>query len=173
MREYEFEILFKIDSNEPIDDIVERLYEFGCDDALIGSGKKGVIGMAFNREAKTAKQAFESAIENTKKAIPTAVLMEAKPDFVGISEIAEAIGCSRQNVLKMFSSSEAPLPIHSGNVSLWHLSEALEWINKGKRAERYNIQQWKIDVAAIAREINFTIESMRIPTNTSFRKLLA
>ncbi|MCK9372365.1 MAG: hypothetical protein M0P91_04150 [Sulfuricurvum sp.] len=65
------------------------------------------------------------------------------------------------------------MPVHSGNTSLWHLSEALKWLNNGKRAERYNIPEWKIDVATIAKEINFTVEAMRIPTNTSIRQLLA
>ncbi len=107
------------------------------------------------------------------KAIPTASLTEAKPDFAGVSDIAETIGCSRQNVLKIFASTEAPMPIHSGDTSLWHLSEALKWLNDGKRAERYNIPEWKIDVATIAKEINFAVEAMRMPAHTSIRQLLA
>jgi predicted DNA-binding transcriptional regulator AlpA len=173
MREYEFELLFKVNSNEEMNDLIDRLYEAGCDDALIGSGKSGVIGLSFTREAASAAEAFESAIKDVKKAIPTASLMEAKPDFVGVSDIAETIGCSRQNVLKIFASTEAPMPIHSGNTSLWHLSEALKWLNEGKRAERYNIPEWKIDVATIAKEINFAVEAMHMPTHTSIRKLLA
>ena len=173
MREYEFELLFKINTNEDINDVIDRLYEAGCDDALIGSGKGGVIGLSFTREAASASEAFESAIKNVKKAIPTASLMEAKPDFAGVSDIAETIGCSRQNILKIFASTEAPMPVHSGNTSLWHLSEALLWLNDGKRAQRYNIPEWKIDVATIAKEINFTVEAMRMPTHTSIRQLLA
>jgi hypothetical protein len=53
------------------------------------------------------------------------------------------------------------------------LSEALKWLNEGKRAERYNIPEWKIDVATIAKEINFAVEAMHMPTHTSIRKLLA
>ena len=173
MREYEFELLFKVNSSEEMNDLIDRLYEAGCDDALIGSGKSGVIGLSFTREAASAAEAFESAIKDVKKAIPTASLMEAKPDFAGVTDIAETIGCSRQNVLKIFASTEAPMPIHSGNTSLWHLSEALKWLNDGKRAERYNIPEWKIDVATIAKEINFAVEAMRMPAQTSIRQLLA
>jgi predicted DNA-binding transcriptional regulator AlpA len=172
MCEYEFELLFKLNSNEDMNDIIDRLYEAGCDDALIGSGKSGVIGLSFTREAVSAAEAFESAIKDVKKAIPSASLMEAKPDYAGVSDIAETIGCSRQNILKIFASTEAPMPVHSGNTSLWHLSEALKWLNDGKRAERYNIPDWKIDVATIAKEINFTVEAMRMPSHTSIRQLL-
>ena len=173
MREYEFELLFKVNSSEEMNVLIDRLYEAGCDDALIGSGKSGVIGLSFTRESASAAEAFESAIKDVKKAIPTASLMEAKPDFAGVTDIAETIGCSRQNVLKIFASTEAPMPIHSGNTSLWHLSEALKWLNDGKRAERYNIPEWKIDVATIAKEINFAVEAMRIPAQTSIIQLLA
>lgn len=172
MREYEFELLFKVHSDENMNDLIDRLYEAGCDDALIGSGKGGVIGLSFTREAASAAKAFESAIKNVKQAIPTASLMEAKPDFAGVSDIADTIGCSRQNVLKIFASTEAPMPIHSGNTSLWHLSEALKWLSEGKRSDRYNIPDWKIDVATIAKEINFAVESMRMPTHTSMWKTL-
>lgn len=176
MFEYEFELLFKInDAHVEMDTLVERLYEAGCDDALIGSGKAGVIGFSFTREAKSAVQAFESAIMDIRKVIPTATLMEAKPDYAGVSDIAETIGCSRQNVLKIFTNAEAPAPIHSGTSSLWHLSEALHWLAGGKKGERYNIPEWKIDVAEIAKELNFTIEETRMTSqksSKSFRQLL-
>lgn len=96
MREYEFELLFKVNANEEMNDLVDRLYEAGCDDALIGSGRTGVIGLSFTREAVSAEEAFKSAIKDVKKAIPSALLIEAKPDYSGVSDIAETIGCSRQ-----------------------------------------------------------------------------
>jgi hypothetical protein len=75
MREYEFELLFKVNSSEEMNVLIDRLYEAGCDDALIGSGKSGVIGLSFTREAASAAEAFESAIKDVKKAIPTASLL--------------------------------------------------------------------------------------------------
>ncbi len=175
MQNFEFELLFKInnDSTE-IDILIDRLYEAGCDDALIGSGRAGIIGLIFTREAKNAEQAFVSAINDVKKAIPSAKLVEAKPDFAGVSDIAEIIGCSRQNILKIFTNAEAPLPVHSGGQSYWHLSDALTWLNEGKRKERYNIPSWQIDIAETAKEINFVIEESRISAqkSSSFRNLL-
>ncbi len=173
MREYEFELLFKINTNEAMNDLIEKLYEAGCDDALIGSGRKGMIGLSFTREATNAVEAFESAIKDVKKAIPSASLVEAKPDFAGVSDIADTIGCSRQNVLKLFASNEAPIPVYSGNASLWHLSEALQWLNEGNKAKRYNIPEWKIDVATTAKEINFAVEASRTQAHLSIRQLFA
>lgn len=51
--------------------------------------------------------------------------------------------------------------LYSGNASLWHLSEALQWLNEGNSAKRYNIPEWKIDVATTAKEINFAVEVSR------------
>jgi hypothetical protein len=99
--------------------------------------------------------------------------LEAVLSVYLLSDIAETIGCSRQNVLKIFVLTETPMPIHSGNTSLWHLSEALRWLNEGKRTQRYNIPEWKIDVATIAKEINFALEAMRMPAHTSIKQLLA
>lgn len=169
--EFEFELLYKIDHNSNLDDLIDKLFEAGCDDALIGSGKSGVIGLSFTREAVSAEEAFKSAIQNVQAALPTALLIEAKPDYAGITDIAEIIGCSRQNVQKLFSSSDAPVPMHSGNTLLWHLSEALLWLNEGKKSERYNIPSWKIDVANIAKELNFMIGTMRMSNHSSIRQL--
>jgi predicted DNA-binding transcriptional regulator AlpA len=150
------------DDSTEIDTLIDRLYQAGCDDALIGSGRAGVVGLMFTREAENATQAFISAINDVKNAIPSAKLVEAKPDFAGVSDIAEFIGCSRQNILKLFANTEAPMPVHSSGQSYWHLSEALTWLSEGKRRERYNIPTWQLDVAQTAKAINFAIEETRV-----------
>ncbi|MBB2915709.1 hypothetical protein FHX60_000078 [Cupriavidus alkaliphilus] len=39
-----------------------------------------------------------SALPNASRAVPSAVLIEAVPDLVGLTDIADAVGMSRQNV---------------------------------------------------------------------------
>ena len=80
--EYEFEMRFRL----PVDDanagdLVERLGEAGCDDALIGIGQLGRIALKFTREAESARRVIVSALEDVKKAIPEAKLIELAPDF--------------------------------------------------------------------------------------------
>ena len=172
MNEFEFELIFKIsDDQNKIDSLIELLYEAGCDDAVIGSGKQGMLGFMFTREAKSAQEAFESAISNIKSVIPDAKLIEAKPDFAGISDIAEFARCTRQNILKIFSSTEAPVPIHTGGQSYWHLSDALTWLSH--KSSKYDIPKWQIDTAATAKALNFVIEESRnLPIANNFRHLV-
>ena len=57
-------------------ELVERLGEAGCDDAMIGVGQPGRIALRFTREAESAKHAIVSALVDVKKAIPAAKLIE-------------------------------------------------------------------------------------------------
>jgi len=102
MKEYDFTLTFTLPNLKDSDQYVEALYGGNCDDALIGVGEKGSIALNFIREAETAYQAIHSAINDVRVVIPQAIFSEAKPDLVGISDIAELIGCTRQNVRKLF-----------------------------------------------------------------------
>lgn len=60
-----------------IDALVERLAEEGCDDALVGVGQPGRLALEFIREAPSARDAIEGAIEDVRRAVPNARLIEA------------------------------------------------------------------------------------------------
>jgi hypothetical protein len=84
---YEFELVFKLPFKlDDTDDITDRLFEAGCDDATISFNKMGLISLSFDREADSAKKAVESAIDNVQQALPDAVLIEASPDYVTLFE---------------------------------------------------------------------------------------
>jgi hypothetical protein len=84
--EYEFELRFRLPTDDAdAGELVERLGEAGCDDALIGIGQPGRIALRFTREAESTKSAIVSALEDVKKAIPAAKLIEAGPDLVGLT----------------------------------------------------------------------------------------
>jgi hypothetical protein len=51
MREYDFTLKLNLKNLQADpDDDVEKLYAGGCDDVLIGVGKKGCISVSFIRE---------------------------------------------------------------------------------------------------------------------------
>jgi len=172
--EYEFELKFKLPADE-VDpaEWVERLGEAGCDDALIGIGQPGRIALRFDREADSAKQALVSALEDVKKAIPGATLIEAGPDLVGLTDVAEMLGMTRQNMRKlMLTHAESfPAPVHEGSTTVWHLEPVLLWLRS--RGD-YRIEQRQIDVAHIAMQINLTKEAHRIelPVQRELRGLV-
>jgi predicted DNA-binding transcriptional regulator AlpA len=160
--EYEFELRFKLPS-EGFDasDLVEQLGEVGCDDALVGIGQPGRVALKFSREAESAKSAIVSALQDVKKAVPGAKLIEAGPDLVGLTDVADILGMSRQNMRKlMLTHPETfPAPVHEGSATIWHLESVLAWLrNKGG----YEISQDKMDVAQVTMQINLIKAANRL-----------
>ena len=157
--EYDFTLKFKLpDASSDVDDLVERLGMAGCDDALVGIGIPGRVALNFSRSAKTAKAAISSALSDVKQAIPAARLIEVGPDFVGLTDIADLIGSSRQNIRKLMVNNAATFPpaIHDGSTSIWHLALVLQWLqSRGS----YQIAQNVIDVASTAMKLNIAKEA--------------
>ncbi len=167
MKEYEFTLKFKLpDENIEPSIYVDQLYESGCDDALIGIGKKGYIALDFIRESETAYLAVSSAIKDVLKAIPQANILEATPDFVGITDIAKLLGCTRQNIQKLMSkdNSKCPHAVYGGSQSIWHLADILTWLVENKD---YQIEEWLIEIAITNRSLNLAKEVNKLSPNWS------
>ena len=165
MTEFEFELIFRLPDGEGDGAAyLDRLHEAGCDDALVGTGRAGMIVFSFARESATAQEAVESAIADIGKAIPEAVLVEAFPDYVGVTDLSDILGHTRQNTRKLLLGSNAPAPLHVGNPSIWHLSEILEWMKNTGLDRRYKIGQAVNDIAIATRKVNFARESARWQT---------
>lgn len=155
MKEFNFELIFKLVDNQDSNEYLDVLFENGCDDATISIGQLGMLSLSFTREAINASVAVESAINDVKKAIPSAKLVEATPDIVNISEISSILGHSRQYTRKLFNSdtSSLPVPIHIGNPSIWHLSEVLDWLKSvGKQENKINENLFEL--SHITKQIN-------------------
>ncbi len=167
MKEYEFTLKFKLpDENIEPSIYVDQLYESECDDALIGIGKKGYIALDFIRESETAYLAVSSAIKDVLKAIPQANILEAAPDFVGITDIAKLLGCTRQNIQKLMSkdNSKCPHAVYEGSQSIWHLADILTWLVEDKD---YQIQEWLIEIAQTNRSLNLAKQINKLSPNWS------
>lgn len=157
MKRYDFTLKFSLPHlHDDPENYVEALYQAGCDDAVVGIGKRGRIALNFMRQAKTAKAAVSTAIADVKKAIPEVTLTEASPDLVGLSDIAQLAGCSRQNIRTLFQAhSEAlPPPSYEGSVALWHLAEVLPWFYK-KGA--YPVQETLLEVSNATLQVNLAM----------------
>ena len=160
--EFEFGLKFKLAEGSSVaSELVERLAEAGCDDAVVGIGQPGRIALNFAREAPSAKQAVISALENVKSAIPSAELIEVSPDFVGLTDIAELVGVTRQNMRKLMvkHAQSFPPPLHEGSAALWHLAPVLKWLTS--RGD-YPIGEHLLEIAHIAMQINLAKEAHRL-----------
>ena len=160
--EYVFTLKYQlVDEDQAHEHMVERLFEAGCDDATIGVGQPGRIALAFRREAPDAAAAIYTALRDVKRAIASARLVEAGPDFVGLTDVADLAGVTRQNMRKLMlaHASQFPLPVHEGNSSVWHLSDVLGWLmSRGA----YPISADLIDVAKATKQVNLAKEAREI-----------
>ncbi len=169
MKEFEFTLKFSLpDESIEADEYIERLANHGCDDALVGIGQSGRIALQFNRQAENALDAVFSAIENIKAAIPDAKLIEATPDLVGVTDIADVLGFSRQNIRKLMLNNKVsfPTPVHEGKTALWHLSAVLNWL---EQAGRYSIDESLLDVAKANMQLNIAKEAKVLDSSVQSR----
>jgi predicted DNA-binding transcriptional regulator AlpA len=173
--EFEFGMKFKL-ARDDVDtgELVERLGQAGCDDATIGIGQPGRIALDFTREARSVKHAVISALRDVKKAIPDAELIEVTPDFVGLTDVAELVGVSRQNMRKLMLAHPItfPAPIHEGSASVWHLAHVLRWlVDRGD----YAVEKPLIDIATMAMQVNLAKEAQELdaPVHREVRAFVA
>jgi hypothetical protein len=160
--EYVFTLKYQLGADDrDLDVLVERLAEAGCDDALVGVGQPGWLALEFTRESDSAKAAMRSALEDVQRAIPSARLIEAAPDLVGLSDVADVVGVSRQNMRKLMLAhlSSFPAPVHAGSAAIWHLVDVLTWL---QREQGYALARGVMDVAEMALQVNVAKEGRRL-----------
>jgi hypothetical protein len=160
--EYEFGMKFKLAASDTDADVlIERLGEAGCDDAVVGIGQPGRLALNFTREASSVRHAIISALKDVKRAIPDAELIEVTPDFVGLTDVADLVGVTRQNMRKLMLAHVAtfPAPVHEGSTALWHLAHVLQWLMS---RDGYAIRQSLVDIAHMAMQVNLAKEAHRL-----------
>lgn len=165
--EYTFTLKYQLaDDDRDPDALVERLSEAGCDDALVGIGQPGRLALEFTREADSADAAVRSALADVRSAVPSARLIEVAPDLVGLTDVADIVGVSRQNMRKLMLAHPGsfPAPVHEGSASIWHLADVLAWLQaKGSYALAMDV----LEVACVALQVNVAKEGRRLSRSAS------
>ncbi|KQZ26901.1 AlpA family transcriptional regulator [Duganella sp. Root1480D1] len=173
--EFTFKLKYQLTSDDSNhDELIERLGEAGCDDALIGIGQPGRVALEFTREAESAFAALISALADVKRAVPAAKLIEVGPDLVGLTDVADFVGVTRQNIRKLAvtNSTSFPTPVHEGSSSLWHLADVLGWLMK---KGTYKLAPGTIEIAKTAKQLNIARQVLHLEQNISdeLRMLIA
>jgi hypothetical protein len=159
--QYDFTLKFKLAAEDQgEDELMARLGEAGCTDALVGLGLPGYVGLEFTRVAESAEEAILSALTDVQRALPTAELVEAGPDFVGLTDVADLLGMTRQGVRKIFTSHAVafPAPLHAGGTMVWHLAPVLEFL----REWNYTFTPDVLDVAKASMQLNLAREGRAV-----------
>jgi hypothetical protein len=162
MTEYEFTLRFRlpVDGSDP-EQWIDALAQAGCDDALVGVGQPGRIALDFTREAGSAFDAIVSAVQAVQSAIPGAQLVEASPDFVGLTDVADLVGCTRQNIRKLMlgNADTFPAAVHEGSQAIWHLRPVLEWFSE---TQKRPIDPSLIEVSEVTMKVNIARQARRL-----------
>jgi DNA-binding phage protein len=164
--EYVFTLKYRLHDHDGVDQaLLDRLFDAGCDDALLGIGQSGRLALEFTREAESGERALESAIADVRSTFDNTELVEVLPDYVGLTDIAEHVGMSRQNLRKIALKHAATFPaaIHEGNPSIWHLSDVLLWLGE----HGYPVDAPTLEISAASRELNTAIQARRLPAGRS------
>jgi len=157
MNDYSFSLTFTLpEGQDDPERYIDALYEAGCDDAVVGTGLAGSVSLEFSRQAHSAVAAVDSAIKDVMHAIPGAEMIEARPDLVGLSDIADILQCSRQNIRKyMLNYKNFPRPVHSGKPQLWHLWELAGF-------PKFMLPQTVSDIALSTFRLNLDIQKQKL-----------
>lgn len=175
MTEYDFELNFQLPDEQPDPEShLDALFESGCNDAIIGTGRHGYIGLDFSREANTAETALISAVEDILHAIPGAILVSASPDLVNLSDVPKlmaklGIGDLTRQAMRKYAFGEIkkslrPFPSGAffiGSSPLWHLNEVIRWMLDHNKIEKQQSAQALLEVTNSIRQLNASLEHTR------------
>jgi len=104
MAEYEFQIFCRgVDISD--DSFLDRLYEAGCDDALV-SFKDGYVCLNFSRSSESAEEAVLSAIRDFAHSAVGGSVERVEPD-----DLASHCRNTREESAKLAKTFRSLLPI--------------------------------------------------------------
>lgn len=151
VEEFEFDLIFALPRKDLDQDaILDALFTAGCDDAVVGLGASGLVGLAFTRSGEDAEAVITDAVNVALSALPEGTrLREVKPDLVSQGDIAARLRVSRQALQKralpppsiggLYRASEMfmALDAQSGKVRD-ALKDARSWFASAPAAQRIN-----------------------------------
>jgi hypothetical protein len=149
--EFEFDIVVSLPKGaEDEDAIMDALFEAGCDDAVVGLGASGIVGLGFTRAGEDAEVVISDAVTQVLSALPTgAQLREVKPDLVSLADVAARLSVSRQALQKR----DMPPPSLGGLYRASEMLPALE-AQPGKVRDALEAARGWFASAAAAQRIN-------------------
>lgn len=152
METHSFTIIASTAGSAADDEIADRLFEVGCDDATL-SLQKAVLVLEFERAARTFTTALLSAVCDVERAGLQVERIE--PDYlVNASDIAKRSGLGRAAISLYASGSRGrgfPSPVArvTTDSPLWDWVEVASWMHREKKLP--------LDVAVqarVMREVN-------------------
>ncbi|UFH70210.1 helix-turn-helix transcriptional regulator [Morganella morganii] len=155
------------------ENLEDALFESGCDDALLCFYGKSVY-LEFDREAPSLDYAIRTAVEDAESAGVNARVESVDSAVVGLSDIAELTGMSRQAIALLKNGARGPGtfpgPVQRlrGQSPLWDWAVVAAWLTAQGRLDTYSelaenakvISKWNVALRAGAAEDPAEIEAI-------------
>jgi hypothetical protein len=98
---FEFDLVFAFPSDGDEAALLDRLFEAGFDDAVVGLGAPGLVAVSLERAGGDAEAVISEAARAVADALPAgSELREVRPDLVSQADVAARLGVSRQALQK-------------------------------------------------------------------------
>ena len=181
MPEYEFELILGDGADVRDGEVIDALFEAGCEDAVFGI-TAGTQIAGFVREAPSLYDAVLSAIGDVERAAPGLQVLRVSPDeLVTASEIAERLGRTRASVRQLIAGDRGPgtfpAPVsHLGRRNpLWAWPEVAVWARDhlGVPVESEALEYWTaVSVLNAALALRERLAPLPAQQRTAVRALL-
>ena len=109
---FEFDLVFALPEAAGCEDeLIDAIFEAGYDDAAVGLGAQGLLGVSMERQGSGAEAVIAAAATDILRALPEGCsLHEVRPDLVSLADVAARLGITRQALQKR----RMPLPFSTG-----------------------------------------------------------
>lgn len=171
--EFEFELVFALPEGEhDAFALSDAVFEAGFEDAVVGTGVEGLIGVEMEAEGDDAEIVILNAARMLIKALPAgSTLREIRPDLVSLADVAEKLEVRRQAL----QQRKMPPPVAGG---LYRIDEIVEVVlaaskpQAGRRRPRFNMVaagKW-FRAGCAARRLNAELTMQQIDPMTIERR---
>jgi hypothetical protein len=132
MERYQFTLIVE-GSDLQSDDLIDALFEVGCDDALVGR-TDGIQYLDFDREISSLEEAVLSVIADIEQLDNVEVVRIADAGLVSMADIAARMGRTRESVRLLIAGERGPggfpPPVTDprSRYRLWRWSEVERWL---------------------------------------------
>ncbi|SHG69208.1 hypothetical protein [Marivita hallyeonensis] len=158
MAEIEFELIFALPEGEhDAFDLMDAVFEAGFEDAIVGTGVPGMLGVAMEAANERAEDAILNAARAIHNHLPAGtVLREVRPDLVSLADVAKRLDVTRQSLQKrkmpppsqggLFRMEEVAVVIMDAALGKgggkrrgrFAVDKAEKWLSAGRPARRVN-----------------------------------
>jgi hypothetical protein len=129
MKRHMFTLLFE---RADVSDILDALFEAGCDDAIFGE-REGQAYADFDRSAASFPEAVISAIDDVERATPNLQVTRVEPEvLVSAADIAARMDRSRESIRLLVEGRRGPgsFPYPAlwvGDRPFWQWADVASW----------------------------------------------